>query len=93
MDFVTVQFISKPRKHHEFLLTIRSLVKLTRQEPGCTGLRFFHDAEDGMVSLLIGTWESPEDLHRYFQSELFQVLLGTASLLRGDPEVRVNGFP
>ncbi|MEW6440091.1 MAG: antibiotic biosynthesis monooxygenase family protein [bacterium] len=93
MDFVAIQFVSQPRKRREFLLTVRPLMDLTRREPGCTSFRLFHELENRMVSLAVGTWETPRDLDRYLQSDLFQVLLGTASLLRAPPDTHVNGIP
>ena len=93
MRFLTVEFVPQPKKHREFLLTIQHLVELTRKEPGCTSARLFHEAQDQVVYLLVGDWESPEHLDRYVQSDLFQVLFGTASLLRERPKIRVNGVP
>ena len=53
----------------------------------------FNDAQDQLVYLLVGDWESPGHMDRYLQSDLFQVVLGTASLLRERPKIRVNGIP
>lgn len=91
MSFLTVEFVPRPKKHREFVLTIQPLVEMTRQEQGCTNFRLFHDAQDQVAYLLVGDWESPGHLDRYLQSDLFQVLLGTASLLREPPKIRVDG--
>ena len=93
MSFLTVEFVPRPKKHREFLLTIQPLVEMTQQEQGCTSARLFHDAQDPSVYLLVGDWESPGHVDLYLQSGLFQVLLGTASLLRERPKIRVNGIP
>ena len=93
MSFLTVEFAPRPNKHREFVLTLQPLVEMTRQEQGCTNFRLFHDAQDQVAYLLVGDWESPEHLDSYLQSDLFQVLLGTASLLQEPPKVRVNGIP
>ena len=88
-----MEVVPLPKKHREFLLTIQPLVEMTLQEQGCTNFRLFHDAQDQVVYLLVGDWESPGHLDHYLQSDLFQVLLGTASLLRQPPKIRVNGTP
>ena len=93
MSFLTMEFAPRPKKHREFLLTIQPLVELTRKEPGCRNFRSFHDTQDQVAYLLASDWESPEDMDHYLQSDLFQVLLGTASLLREPPKIRVNGSP
>jgi quinol monooxygenase YgiN len=93
LSFLTVEFVPRPEKHREFLLTIQPLVELTREEQGCTTVRLFHDTQDQVVYLLVGDWESPGHVDRYVQSDLFQVLLGTSSLLRERPKIRVDGIP
>jgi quinol monooxygenase YgiN len=92
LSFLTVEFLPRSKKHREFLLTIQPLVEMTLEEQGCKSARLFHDAQDQIVYLLVGDWESPGHLDRYLQSDLFQVLLGTASLLRERPKIRVNGI-
>ena len=93
MSFLIVEFVPQPKKHREFLLTIQQLVELARQEQGCMSARLFHEVQDQVVYMLVCDWESPGQLDRYLQSDLFQVLLGTASLLREPPTFRVNGTP
>ena len=93
MSFLTLEFIARHNKHREFLLTIRPLVELTRKEPGCRNFRSFHDTQDQVAYLLVSDWESSEHMDQYLGSDLFQVLLGTASLLREPPKVRINGYP
>ena len=93
MSFLTVEFVPRPKKHREFLLTIQPVVEMTQREQGWTSARLFHDAQDRLVYLLVVDWESPGHVDRYLHSGLFQVLLGTASLLREQPKIRVNDIP
>lgn len=81
MITMTQNFIVLPKNRREFLQTISALIVHTRKMKGCLILKGYHDSEDENSFVLISEWESQGDLDNYIHSEIFEVLLGTKSLL------------
>ena len=79
-----------PEKHKEVLQTLVSLIKPSGKEKGCLSYAIFHDIENENVYNLISEWNTSEDLDRHIQSDRFGVLLGTRSLLREPPSIRIH---
>src|SRR5215831_14001822 len=79
---VTAATISvRPENRKELCLTVASLLNLIRQEPGCTGYRFYGEAGDENSFLLMGEWQTRDALNRHLESNNFAVLMGSIMLL------------
>ena len=79
-----------PEKRKEVLQTLLSLVKPSGSEKGCLSYAVFRDIEDKNAFDLISEWSTREDLERHVKSDRFGVLLGTRTLLRAPPSIRIH---
>ena len=70
-----------PEKRIEFRQTIGDLLAPTKAAKGCLRFRCYFDAVDENSSLLMGEWESEDDLDNYLRSDAFAVLRGAITVL------------
>lgn len=70
-----------PEKHLEIMQTLLSMIEPTARKPGCLSFGVFCDIEDQNRFILLGKWQTREDLDRHIASYQFSVLLGTNALL------------
>jgi quinol monooxygenase YgiN len=86
----TMKISAYPEKRKELLQTITSLLTRTRSEKGCLSVRFYRDIEDFDTFIMVGEWESREDLDNHFRSDTFGVLLGALRVLSEPPDITLN---
>ena len=79
-----------PAKRKEFLLTIQALIQSIRKEKGCIRCTAYQDIEDENTFCMIQGWKTQNELDRYLQSDLFEVLLGTKNFLSEPCEINFN---
>ena len=78
-----------PEKQLELMQTLFSLLKPVSKEHGCKIYKACLDIKDRNSFCLFEEWETREDLEQHIKTLQFQVLLGTKTLLRKPPEIRI----
>ena len=78
-----------PEKQLEVMQTLFSLIKPVSKEPGCKSYKVCRDITDKNSFCLFEEWETREDLDHHVKTLRFKVLLGTKTLLRKPPEIRI----
>ena len=78
-----------PEKQLEVMQTLFSLVKPVGKEKGCKTYKVCCDIKDKNSFCLFEEWETREDLDLHVKTLRFKVLLGTKTLLRKPPEIRI----
>jgi quinol monooxygenase YgiN len=71
----------KPENRVELAQTIGRLVGPIKNVKGCRTIRFYQDAADENVSLLLSEWETESDLDRGLRSDHFAILRGAITVL------------
>ena len=77
----TTRIMVKPEKRTELVQTIGRLLGPIKNVKGCRTIRFYLDATDENVSLLMSEWETESDLDRYVRSNDFAILRGAIKVL------------
>ena len=77
----TTRIMVKPEKRTELVQTIGRLLGPIKNVKGCRTIRFYLDATDENVSLLMSEWETESDLDRYIRSNDFAILRGAIMVL------------
>ena len=70
-----------PEKQKELVQTILSMIEPMGKATGCLSYALFCNMEDKNLMNLLEEWQTRKDLDQHLQSEIFDVLLGTKSLL------------
>ncbi|MDD9301509.1 MAG: antibiotic biosynthesis monooxygenase [Desulfobacter sp.] len=78
-----------PEKQLEVMQTLFSLIKPVGKEQGCKSYKVYCDIKDKNSFCLFEEWETREDLDYHIKTFRFKVLLGTKTLLRKPPEIRI----
>jgi len=78
-----------PEKQLELIQTLFSLIKPVGKEHGCKIYKVYRDIKDENNFCLFEEWETREDLEQHIKTLRFKVLLGTKTLLRKPPEIRI----
>ena len=68
-----------------FLEIFHANKELIRKVNGCTHLELLKDMNSPLTYSTVSHWESPEDLERYRQSELFRRVWGRVKPLFSSP--------
>ena|ERR1043166_4653004 len=71
----------KPEKRVELIQTMGRLLGPIKNFKGCRTIRFYLDAADENLSLLLSEWETESDLDRYIHSNDFAILRGVIVVL------------
>ncbi len=79
-----------PQKQMEFLQSYLAAIPRVRRQSGCIRCNLFRDMEDGNLFILIGKWQTQEDLDRHIASDQFGILMAAADVLCEQKEVEVN---
>ena len=90
MILVIMEMTTLPSKRKEFLQTVRALIQSIRKEKGCIKCSTCQDVENENTFCMIQGWETQKELDRYFQSDLFEVLLGTKNFLSEPCEIKFS---
>nr|WP_320015138.1 putative quinol monooxygenase [uncultured Desulfobacter sp.] len=78
-----------PEKQLELIQTLFTLIKPVGKEHGCKIYKVYRDIKDENNFCLFEEWETREDLEQHIKTLRFKVLLGTKTLLRKPPEIRI----
>ncbi|WP_020585932.1 putative quinol monooxygenase [Desulfobacter curvatus] len=78
-----------PEKQLELMQTLFSLINPVGKEPGCKSYKVCRDIKDKNSFCLFEEWENREDLEQHIKTLRFKVLLGTRTLLRKPPEIKI----
>jgi quinol monooxygenase YgiN len=70
-----------PEKQKELVQTLLSMTVLMEKEAGCLSQTLLCNMEDKNLLTLLEEWQTRTDLDLYLRSEMFDVLMGTKSLL------------
>jgi len=90
MVVVIMKMRALPEKCLELKQTLQALIEPTRNEKGCLGYDVFEDIENKNNFCLVERWRSGKDKDDHQRTEQFAVLMGTRSLLDGEPEIMVK---
>jgi quinol monooxygenase YgiN len=77
----TARVTVRPENRMELLQTIWSLLNPIRREKGCLMYRFYEEAGEENSFVLIGEWETRDDLERHLHSDNYAVLHGSIMIL------------
>ena len=80
----------RPEKRKELSQTLDSIVEQVRKASGCLHSGFYQDFESETDFLMVSEWESQKDLDDHLRSDIFTVLMGTASLMHRPPEIVIH---
>lgn len=89
MTLLFVKMNVQAEKRKEVWQTINSLTADIKKEQGCADSGFFQNTADETEILFLTTWTDRNALDVYLKSAQFTVLLGTRSLLRKEPTIRI----
>jgi quinol monooxygenase YgiN len=78
-----------PEKQLELMQTLFSLIKPVGKEPGCKSYKVCRDIKDKNSFCLFEEWENRENFEQHIKTLRFKVLLGTRTLLRKPPEIKI----
>ena len=93
MVVVIMEMRAQPGKGLELIQTLRALIESIRKEKGCLGYEVLKNIENETHFCLVEHWESRKDLDDHRRSDRFAILMGTRSLLEGEPEILVSEVP
>lgn len=71
----------KPYKPEEFLKSVGSFLPNIRKHKGCVCYGVYRDSEKKDTYILIGEWKTRKALEEHFQTNDFEVLIGSAKVL------------
>ena len=77
----TARVTVRPENRMELLQTIWSLLDPIRREKGCLMYRFYEEAGEENSFVLIGEWETRDDLESHLHSANYAVLHGSIMIL------------
>lgn len=77
----TARVSVSPENRMELLQTIWSLLEPIRREKGCMAYRFYEEAGEENSFVLIGEWETRDDLESHLHSGNYAVLHGSIMIL------------
>jgi quinol monooxygenase YgiN len=89
-----VKMTALPKKRRELLQTLEALENSTcLAESGCLEYRFYQEGGNENAIILVITWQTPEGLKAYQDSDPFKILKGAMSLLCENSEMIINAIP
>ena len=89
MTLLFVKMNVQAEKRKEVWQTINSLTADIKKEQGSADSGLFQNTADETEILFLTTWTDRNALDVYLKSAQFTVLLGTRSLLRKEPTIRI----
>jgi len=88
----TIKVTVPPEKRKELLQTFKAILGPIRGEQGCLRCNCYVDIEAENLFFFYEEWQSREDLDAHLRSAQFGVLVGAMSLLKIEPEIRINSI-
>jgi quinol monooxygenase YgiN len=76
-----IKTVIKPYKTDEFDTTMHSFSRKIFKEKGCLGYSVSRDSEKKNIYSVIGEWKTRKALEEHFQTNDFEVLIGSAKVL------------
>ena len=77
-------------KHKDALQTVRSILGLTRAQPGCISMMFYQDTNDPERMMLIEEWENWGNLENHIRSDSYRSILELMELSSKLPEIKFH---
>ena len=77
----TARVTVRPENRMELLQTIWSLLDPIRREKGCLMYRFYEEAGEENSFVLIGEWETRDDIEKHLHYANYAVLHGSIMIL------------
>ena len=71
----------KPYKADEFFDCMRSIFGTIHKERGCLDFSLFRHSERENTGIVVGEWQTRQDMERHFKTKEFEVLVGAAKVL------------
>lgn len=93
MILVLIRMNALTERRKELLQTLVAMTALIRKEKGCISCKLLIDNENETSFNLIEEWDSQKKLNNHLRSDRFGVLLGTKSILREPPDIRIIPVP
>ena len=90
MVIIFVRIEVRPEKRRELSQTLHSIVRQVRKESGCLHSGFYQDFDNEKDFLVVSEWETQKDSDDHLRSDVFTVLMGTASLMHRPPEIVIH---
>ena len=81
MSIYQIKIETKPYKPNEFVDTMRSLLPSIHKGKACLNFSLYQDALKENAYLVVGEWETDQDMETHFRSDEFELLIGTARVL------------
>jgi len=86
---VIVRIKARPGKAEELLSIFRSLVELTRKEPGCLQYALLQNNEDPTDFTLVEEWQDGKALESHFATKHFKDASSKLpNLVASEPDIR-----
>jgi quinol monooxygenase YgiN len=90
MIFVILKMTVRPEKRRDFIGTMMGMLEPVRVERGCLSYCLYEEIENRNIFILVGEWETQEDLERHIRTDNHLQLLTLMDLLSEQPELRFN---
>ena len=87
---MTVVLVASHPRGHQLVQALRSLITLTRREPGCLSCTVWSDLESTVR--YVEEWATELDLNRRIRSDAFTALLALMERGEEPPEVRFDFY-
>ena len=87
MMIVTLHLKVLPEKRLDMLRTIRAGIGPTSAHPGCLQCELFNSTENDDSLLLLGKWQSREDLYRHIKTPEFRKIMVAMDSACEPPEI------
>ena len=81
MSIYQLKIEIKPYKENEFVDSTRSLLRSIHKGKGCLNFSVYQDSSKENEYLVVGEWKTRQDMEKHFQSDEFELLIGTARVL------------
>jgi quinol monooxygenase YgiN len=91
MHIATISITPPSKKKQKIMDAFKVLGTLTEKSPGCLECSIFSGTMPGQPILVVGRWQSEEDLRRYLQSDIYRQVRELAGLSNLPPEIRFYG--
>lgn len=90
LAIILIKIAVRPEKRKELSQTLQSIVNHVRKERGCLNAGFYQNAGNEMDFLVVEEWATEKNSDDHLGSDIFKVLLGARSLMRGPPEIAIH---
>jgi quinol monooxygenase YgiN len=85
-----IRLLIPENKWPEALMSLNSVIELTRLEQGCISCRLYRDLQEEGALMLEQIWSSQRDLERHLRTDRFHTVLLVVEMASEYPEIRFD---